>query len=201
MIHIFGDSHGVCSFQNMPDVSNHSKPAVTMHRIGRDDEAFYDFNTSQRITSAPVAVFVFGEIDCRCHIKRQVLLERSYKEVINTLVNKYLTSIKSNKPKDNRKIIVCGVIPPTYLQKLESVHGSCQHHEYPIIGLDEERLTYCKELNMQLENKCKELGFIYADVYHEFTDDTGMLDFELSDTTVHVGSSQPCVEILMKLTT
>jgi hypothetical protein len=68
-IHVFGDSH-VSEFSNIPGCLLHYVGPITMHRIGRDGLNFLDM-TSYGVQENEVAIFVFGEIDCRCHIGKQ----------------------------------------------------------------------------------------------------------------------------------
>lgn len=193
MIHVFGDSHGLFSFDGLANSINHSRPAITMHRIGRNDSAFMNLNSNERITSAPYSIHQYGEIDCRCHIGRQ---DRPASAVISTLVSSYIQSILHHLPSDSKLAIVCAVPPPTYQSKYESVHGPITH-EYPFIGSDEDRVKYSTDLNRSLAEACgvdERLRFL--DVYSSFRDDRGMMIFEMSDQCVHVGSSAPCIKVV-----
>jgi hypothetical protein len=87
MIYIYGDSHGMFSFKklNIPH-RNYSEISVTMHRIGRDNQII-NFNNIEH-NNESIICLVYGEVDCRCHIQRQIDIGRSEDDVIYELVNK-----------------------------------------------------------------------------------------------------------------
>ena len=93
MIYIYGDSHARLSFRNLslPHMNlNHD--SITMFRIGRDD-IIINFN-KDIIKKDDIIILSYGEVDCRCHIQRQINLGRNEDDIINELVNNYLKTIK-----------------------------------------------------------------------------------------------------------
>jgi hypothetical protein len=69
MIYLFGDSHARFSFKNMNlEHKDLHTSGVTMFRIGRDNQIPLINNI--HINVSDIIVFVYGEVDCRCHIHR-----------------------------------------------------------------------------------------------------------------------------------
>jgi hypothetical protein len=66
-----------------------------MHRVGRDKLTYIDFK-KYKITPTDMVVYQFGEVDCRCHIKKQMDKGRSLSEIVENLVTPYLESIEQN---------------------------------------------------------------------------------------------------------
>jgi len=182
MIHIYGDSHARALFKDLkiPN-TNYFKDSITMFRIGRDN-IIINFNNN--ITKDDVVCITYGEVDCRCHIQRQINLGNTMEIVCNDLVNKYMQTIKSNI-QICKAIIVIAIIPPTNQQTFEAMHGPITH-EFPFVGTNEQRVQYSRYMNELLEQKCKEYGYIFFNPYAYYTDPEGCLQFELSDTLGHL---------------
>jgi len=144
-----------------------------------------------------ILIFAFGEVDCRCHIMRQILLGREEDEVISELVKNYLKCISTHTT-PFRAIIVTGVIPPTEQNDYERINGPIRH-EFPFVGTDEERVRFTQKVNTTLENGCKELSFHYFYPYKNYTRPNGCLKYELSDRCVHIGDTRMVLEELERL--
>ena len=80
-----------------------------MFRISRDN-IIINFDKDKIINENDIIILSYGEIDCRCHIQRQINNGRNEDDIINDLVNKYFITIKNNVVK-KCKIIIVGVIP------------------------------------------------------------------------------------------
>ena len=152
MLFIYGDSHGNDCFKNLkiPYIDLHSSNK-TMYRVGRD-RYIINYNRNHH-TMDSIIILVYGEIDCRCHIQKQINLGQGKDFIINSLVAKYFESIAANVDK-YKHIIVVAVIPPTSQIDYESITGPITH-EYPFVGTDENRVMYTKEVNKLLELFCK----------------------------------------------
>ena len=93
MIHIYGDSHADFSFLHLKlDHNNLYLPNITMFRIGRDG-IIINFN-KDTIQKDDIIVLSYGEVDCRCHIQRQINLGNNEDNIINELVSNYFKTIK-----------------------------------------------------------------------------------------------------------
>lgn len=187
MIYIYGDSHARFIFKNLHiDNHNQSQNSITMFRIGRDNHII-NFNKDKYINENDIICLVYGEIDCRCHIQRQINIGRNEDDVIHKLVYKYFLTIHNNI-KIYKKIVVVGIISPTAQNEYEKIHGPIKH-EFPFIGTDEDRVRYTTKMNKLLEEYCIKNEYIFFNPYHHYTRENGLLKHELSDSTVHLGNN------------
>lgn len=180
-IHIIGDSHSF-EFNLIPGCIVHWVGPITMHRIGRD--GLFSLNVSHfNIQEGEVVIFAFGEIDVRCHIGKQRDLKlRSIEEIINNLANNYLYRILELKScYKNLTCIVYSVTPPT------NAHFS---ELYPYYGDLEDRVNITKLLNTKLAEMCHFQNLLFLDVYEDYANSDGTLNFLLSDGNVHINSYQ-----------
>lgn len=186
MIYIYGDSHAEFSFKQLelPHI-NYRQYSITMHRIGRDN-CIINYNPDE-VTCDDIVCLVYGEVDCRCHIQKQINNGRNEDEIIHELVHAYFRTIKNNI-KHSKKIIVMAVIPPTRKLDCERIHGPITH-EYPFVGSDEDRVRFTKKVNALYEMLCDSHGYIYFNPYEHYTRPDGTLNHELSDTNVHIGKN------------
>ena len=56
-------------------------------------------------------IICFGEVDCRCHIGKQILLGRKLESICEELVSGYINTIKEVIC-EYSKIIICSITPP-----------------------------------------------------------------------------------------
>jgi hypothetical protein len=197
MIHIYGDSHAKMSFTNLKLPYNDLHLSnVTMFRIGRDN-MIINFNKNM-IKTGDILVMVYGEIDCRCHIQRQIDLGKNEDDLINELVNKYFNTIKNNTSDLHVKIIIVGVIPPVKREEYEMLHGPITH-EYPFMGTNENRVRFTNKVNKLLEEFANISNYIYFNPYSYYTRPDGSLKFELSDTCSHLRDNYVFLEKFVEL--
>jgi hypothetical protein len=187
MIYIYGDSHARFGFKNMKlDYLDSHCSSITMFRIGRDN-VIINFNRDMMIYENDTIVLSYGEVDCRCHIQRQIDNGGNEDDIINGLVNNFFLTIRNNIVK-KCKVIIVGVIPPTKQHDYESIHGPILH-EFPFAGTDEDRVRYTNKVNKKLEEYAKQYNYIYFNPYSYYAREDGTLKHELSDTTVHLGDN------------
>lgn len=187
MIYIYGDSHASFSFKNLKLHYNDLHcPSITMFRIGRDD-IIINFN-KDIIKKDDIIILSYGEIDCRCHIQRQINLGINEDNIINELVSNYFKTIKNNIINIDAKIIIVGVIPPTKQYDYEILYGPVLH-EFPFVGSDECRVRYTNKVNKLLEELSIINNYIYFNPYSYYERLDGTLKHELSDSTVHLGNN------------
>jgi hypothetical protein len=186
MIYIYGDSHGIFSFKNLQiQHVNKSSPSITMFRIGRDNKIIYFDNKYHDKNS--IICFCYGEVDCRCHIKKQINLGRNENDIIFELVGKYFNTIIKNI-RYYKRIVVVGIIPTRCQSEYETTNEEITH-EYPFVGTDEERIRFTNKVNFLLKTYCDKYNFIYFNPYYHYSDKNGVLKTELSDGNVHLGEN------------
>lgn len=199
MLYIYGDSHALHSFKNLKltYVDAHCS-SITMFRIGRDN-MIINFNKNV-IQKGDTIIISYGEVDCRCHIQRQINLGKTEDDVINELVNNYFKTIKNNTTNLDIKIIIVGIIPPTKQHDYEKLHGKILH-EFPFVGRDQDRVRYTNKVNNLLEKLSIDNNYIYFNPYSYYTRLDGTLNHELSDTNVHLGDNSYFLEKFIDLHT
>lgn len=197
MIHIYGDSHANLSFKNLKIHNNNQHcDSITMFRIGRDNIIIH-FN-GNIIQKDDIIILSYGEVDCRCHIHRQIDLGKNEDDVINELVNNYIRTIKNNTINMDIQIIIVGVIPPTKQTDYEIIHGPILY-EFPFVGSDADRVRYTNKVNKLIEEMSNANNYIYFNPYSYYTRPDGTLKHELSDTIVHLGDNSFFLERFMDL--
>jgi len=164
-----------------------------MHRISRDKQIInFDKNCNNKENTI---ILCYGEVDCRCHIGKQILLGRTVEEICKELVNGYVDTIKT-VIYEYKKIIICSITPPMNKELHENKHGPVTH-EFPFIGTDDERVIYTKLMNNLLKEHCDNNGFYFLDTYEYYADKDGLLRYELSDTICHIeNNSYICYKLL-----
>lgn len=183
-IHVFGDSHGSNIHSGWRDCNgvlcNHLGPMLCYtfgNKKGR-------FNIDKyRVRDNDTIIFCFGEIDCRCHIWKYINVSRTYENIIDDIIEKYVESIK--RCTNNRKlknICIYNVVPPIEKKRLLGI----ENKDYPLLGSDEERRSYVLYFNKCIERVCNENGWIFFDVYDKYINERGYLKDDLSDGNIHI---------------
>lgn len=199
-IQVYGDSHAHCCCMGLgsffsADItfySNHEY-SKTMHRIGRDKHLI---NCDPQVIDKEndVVIILYGEVDCRCHIGRQVLKGRDLAEIVNTLVGSYINTIIQY---GFRHTIVMAVPPPVPRKDYEDRNGPITHH-LPMVGNDEERLLYTIKVNEKLKSKCQEHNLHFVDPFDSYKRADGFMDYSKSDGNIHIGNNKEVLKILHK---
>ncbi len=185
-IWVIGDSHSNTFCVGDPQVKTLNVGPITMHRVGKNgiEENFEGYYIPRgEVERTGLWVLAFGEIDCRCHIWNQINInDRDEDEVIETLVTKYFESIKNCK---HNEIAIMSVVPAIKYHTGDYDHSRFQE-QYPVIGLDSDRLRYVKKINNLLKENCKRYEYPYVDVHSLYCDEEGYMIKELSDGEVHI---------------
>ena len=168
-----------------------------MFRIGRDGIII---NFNKNIQKGDIIILSYGEVDCRCHIQRQVNFGMKEDDVIHQLVSNYFKTIKNIDATIDATIIIVGVIPPTKQYDYEIIHGPILH-EFPFVGSDEDRVRYTKKVNKLLEEFSIMNNYIYFNPYYYYERPDGTLKHELSDSIVHLGNNSFFLEKFNELYT
>ena len=156
-------------------------PGITMHRVGRDNQILkFDTTFHEQDTTL---CFVYGEIDCRHHIQRQIDKGRLEEEVIQTLVCKYIDTIRNNI-RLCKQVFIIGVVPTTSQSDFNNVHGT--EHGFLFSGTEEDRIRITQKVNDGLHILCDKYDFTFLAPYDFYTGDDGCLIRKYSDSTVHI---------------
>lgn len=176
-IHVIGDSHSRM-FASIADAKVHWIGACTMHRIGRDGLSFLNVK-NYGIQEGDAIIFVFGEIDVRCHIgKQRDLQKKSEDEIIGDLVRRYLATIQANRAQYKQlTCAICLIIPPT---------DTIFNPEYPYYGSLSERVAITNKLNQFLYKACQRAHIFCIDAYAPYQDADGSLKQLYGDGNVHI---------------
>jgi hypothetical protein len=180
-IHTIGDSHSHCGWP-ISKIINHHLGQVLCYSFGKAKLNRCDIRNFN-IKDGDTIVFCLGEIDCRCHIHKHITDTITYQYIINNIVDNYFEAIKLNVSISQIKlknICVYNVVPP--IQKFNTE----ENPDYPYLGTDEERKQYVLYFNEKLKEKCIEKGYIFFDIYDNYTDESGFLRKDLSDDNVHI---------------
>lgn len=197
-MHVFGDSHAsYCFTQSIPTMpfeetllnyksdnalknircKIHYLGAITMHRVGRDKLNFLDWRKYD-IKNNDIVIYVFGEIDIRCHIgKQRDLLKRDLTEVMDTLMYKYMESILENKKNfPHTKIIVFTPPPP----------GNSYNPSFPKYGAIEDRIHITNYFCKLLKQRCYDNQIYCFDLYDLLKDPSGRISFMYTVDDCHI---------------
>lgn len=197
-VHVFGDSHAMHCFTDhytsdytfsyqevtLP-LSVHYLGPKTMHgvatqgivesgvKLGRNSLPQYG------VAENDTVLFVFGEIDVRCHIAKQADQQRvGVDAVIESLATRYCDMIVRNRALYKKcTSIVMEVMPPC---------DQAYNPSYPRCGTIEERVVVTRQLNAKLKAACAERGILFFEIHDLLADANGILIAELSDGNVHV---------------
>lgn len=204
IVHTFGDSHGSFFFSNDRTMIPRNEQShfnylnntylqkiefrinwfgsKTMHSIGRDGLNALNIQ-NYNVTENDVALFVFGEIDARCHIgKQRDLNNRDLEEIIETLAHTFMETLQKNRSLfKNIYIVVVSVIPPT---------NNAYNESYPYHGSLNDRALITQKLNNKLKQLCDAYSFGFLDIYSQYTNTEGILDNNRSDGVVHINPQE-----------
>lgn len=187
-IHTIGDSHSFFGFdtnkynKSSNIINHHITPATLAYSVGRDKLNRLDIRKFDDIKDNDILIFSFGEIDCRCNIKKHTN-EKNYKENIQNTVINYLETIKMNlnlSKNTFKKICIYNVVPPPRRK------DSSENRDYPFLGTDQERLNYVLYFNKKLKEFSDYNNFLFFNVYNKYSDKFGFLLPEYSDGHVHI---------------
>jgi hypothetical protein len=196
MIYAFGDSHINFYIRNFSlHIENLHENSITMHRIGRDNQII-KFNLSFNGENNTF-LLCYGEVDCRCHINKQVERGRDKKEVCETLVKNYINTIKNNIIR-YKKIILCFIPPAVNKGEFVKYNGEyTPDHGYPTIGTDEERVENVAIMNTLLRDECIKNGFEFIDCSIFYSTTNGTINPDYWDKTCHISDNREVQRILL----
>jgi lipopolysaccharide biosynthesis glycosyltransferase len=185
-LNIYGDSHALMLFKGLQmEHRNLFQFGKTMFRVGRDQHILNfteDHNNSERIFC-----LVYGEVDVRAHIGKQVHYGHHHKSVCRELADNYFKAIKANIVQ--YKAIIVVAIPPPVDPKDHTLPGHNHDEPLPFIGTNSDRVIYTNDLNALLEEMCNEHGYYFFNPFDIYKRSDGTLNYDMSDGCIHIGKN------------
>lgn len=124
---------------------------------------------------------MLGEIDCRVHIGRRLEGGASLVEAVEEVVDR-LSMCLIDLGKRGWNVVVIGVQPA-------STHPPCTIEWCPAVGTCEQRNLITREMNRQLERKCRIHGFKWCSVFDQLMLDDGSPNMSYFMDYVHLRGS------------
>lgn len=177
-LHVFGDSHASACFDRFADADIYWLGPVTMHRVARDGAAFVEKYVPSS-HSRDIFVFVFGEIDVRCHVGRVAEKQGVAREnVISETVSNYVKRISEAMKGRDARVVLSSVVPPSDYR---------DDPDFPTYGTIDDRIAITSAMNRALNVEAARHGFVFLDFSKFYADRTGRLRVVKSDGAVHIG--------------
>jgi hypothetical protein len=178
---VYGDSHGSVGWPG--ECLQHYYGPLLCYTLGKKKFEVLNISIFEDIEDGDVGIFCFGEIDCRCHIKKHIEENNTYQQIIDDLVSNYLETVKLNVEKANKKmyVYIYNVVPPSREKDV-----NFNHPEFPFVGTDEERKDYTLYFNKKLKEECPKFSFEFFDIYEHYVDSEGFLRRDLADANIHI---------------
>ena len=181
MFYITGDSHR-CLYRDMIDCGDYN----TIYKFTKmlNDGLILNENMHED----DYILCVYGEIDVRHHFANQIKNGRDLHEIIDSLVNNYVKSLRNVRA----KVVVRGVVAPLP-NECHSFDG-----KNSITSTYEERIQWRRMLNEKLETKCKENNIIFLPSPPITENEDGTMKIEMSDHIIHIKTDQEICDYAFK---
>lgn len=203
ILHVIGDSHIYNCFtpnrligcrarvlMRTTDVSSvgvpysyqlsHHLGGRTMFRAGRPGE-LPAVAEQCIVKDGDAVVWVFGEIDVRCHVvKRHEEDGIPLPEIIANLAGNFIRGIVDVQSRYQRLVnVVFAPIPPLDNPNYQSA-------DFPVYGTIDQRIAARRQLCAELARLCEENGILFVDCAEHYQTAHGDLRWELSDMFCHI---------------
>jgi hypothetical protein len=190
-LHTFGDSHSEWAFNQIPGVVCHPLYSKLCYSFGKNKLSLLDISDPiYKVATGDTVLFLFGEIDCSCHVWRQSILQnKSDTAIIDELVKNYMDTILENiRLVGNIKVIIASLPPPAKSSEVfyEPNSEGKQWLRHRFLGTDEDRKRYFEYFNLVTKKKCEMFGYKFLDIYTPYQTQEGYLDRKYSDNSVHI---------------
>lgn len=181
-LHVFGDSHSAFCFDRFRDTQIHWLGPRTMHGFSRDAPVIINRRVDYA-TENDIFLFIFGEIDIRCHIIR--ISNESGKhvpEITKVLVERYVHSVYETMLSypDCRAILAQPPFPS----------DRRPNPAFPFIGTLEQRIAAHTIMGCHLQTEANRYGFLYLPFPQAYKTRDGGLIRKYSDDGVHIMPSE-----------
>lgn len=186
-LHTFGDSHSSYGWSNIDGVKINHLGAILCHSFGKHHLNRLNIK-NHGVEDDDYVCFCFGEIDCRCHIKKYDTEQKPYNLVIDELIDLYFEAIKKNVLQFNKlNILVFSITPPLKDDHPVVIKNkNIENNPFPFLGNEKERKSYVQYFNQKLKEKCSTYGYTFLNVYDDYSDKEGFLLYDYSDGHVHI---------------
>jgi len=181
-IWVVGDSHAGF-YENFDYCNNWNAGAFLAYKLIEKPE----FARAIR-TMAPVGVillFVFGEIDCRVHLKTH--------NNVDEVAKRYLQFVQQFK--DDYSLAVIGPVASTRMDspRITSI-------EFPIVGSCFERNAITRELTTKIRKECEGHNVFFDSILEQLIDEHGLTKAEYyAEDKVHLSNKAvPLVEPVLQ---
>ena len=118
-------------------------------------------------------IYIYGELDCRVSIPRQLEKGRTLDEVVEDLAKRYVEWVLQHKVEHGTRPIISCVIPPSDVRPATEDVGQQ-------IGTRAERVLNTKSLNAAIKAECELHNVLFLDFYDHYALDDGSLNQELA---------------------
>jgi hypothetical protein len=155
----------------------------TLHHAGQPG-ALTAIAAEYRVRDGDAVVWVFGEIDARCHIiKREREAGESVDAVVETLVRNFVRGMLEVRHRYPRlRQVAFAPIPPLDNPDYQSA-------TLPVVGSIEERIAATRRLRAVLAERCARHAIDYLDASASYETERGDLRWDMSDHFCHISST------------
>jgi len=193
-LNIYGDSHALLSFQNYKiHHRNLFEFGKTMYSLGRDKQITNFYKT--QLDKDTLYCFMYGEVDVRAHIGKQVYYGKHHEQVCKELISAYFRTIKQQIT-EYKAIIIIAIPPPVDPKDHIHIHNP----PIPFIGTNSDRIIYTNYMNELLKSHCLEYNYIFLNPYSYYTREDGCLNYLLSDQCLHIGKNTHFLDSFQSIT-
>ena len=187
--HTFGDSHSSFGWRKIDGIKKNHLGPVLCYSFGKEGLKRLNIKSPKYgVKDGDSVCFSFGEIDCRCHVHKYDTKETPYNVIIDNMVENYLKAIKENVLQFKKlNVFVFNVVPPLKDNHLVVIKNkNNKKNPFPFLGDEKQRKTYVNYFNQKLKDGCLDYGYIFLDVYKDYSDEEGFLLEKHSDGHVHI---------------
>lgn len=192
-VHVFGDSHSIITHKITICRENwlgfNTSYPLTMFRFGKEGLNLHECirvmgngHEQYPIREGDIAMYSYGEIDVRYLILKHCNREevnsswsgnhynecRELNDIIENLINNYITQIKKNEERYKCRSYVYFIVPPTYKTNEETMYTGT---------LEERKLLY-DYFTKRLYNVCLMNDIPVISIYNQIVDENGLLKHE-----------------------
>jgi len=206
-VYVIGDEHSNYGWYNAAlllsasgiTYHNHCVGPKLMYTMARDGFKNVQHKCPLHIAPQDFLVFVFGELDVKCHtLKWAELKNKTLKQTLEELIPHYLAKIHktfTHQVQSSAHIIIRSVLPPPCADKSDTNFNSLLNESLS------QQMELVTLMNQTLREKCLEYGFLFGDINASYTDEHGFLDLNKTQyqTYIHDNYAYDNLKIIHQL--